>query len=141
MPEPVSTWLNKLPKMAATRICVPRVTPVASMSLWETLQDQQVGLTQAPFTLLLLPQDSEHVRFCVHPLRVESISPSPVALLKVSSAGFQSQILWGLVFLVLDPWARGPDLGLRSHSCGRTSAACLFSNLSIVSSRTRDWIN
>ena len=34
---------------------------------------QQMSLTQAPFKLLLLPWVSECVRFCVLPLRVESI--------------------------------------------------------------------
>ena len=35
------------------------------------LQDQQVGLTQAPFKLLLLLWVPEHVIFCMFPLRVE----------------------------------------------------------------------
>ena len=35
--------------------------------------DQQVGLTQFSFKLLLLPWVLEHVRFCVHPLRVGSL--------------------------------------------------------------------
>ena len=34
------------------------------LPLWESLQDQQVGLTQAPFTLLLLPRVSEHEILC-----------------------------------------------------------------------------
>ena len=34
--------------------------------------DQQVGLTEAPFKSLLLPWVPEHVRFWVHPFRVES---------------------------------------------------------------------
>ena len=46
------------------------------LPLREALQDQQVGLTQAPFKLLLLPWISEHVRFCVRPLRVESLFPT-----------------------------------------------------------------
>ena len=54
-------------------VCVPRMTSSCFLFLWETLQDQQVGLTQAPFKLLLLPWVPEHVRFCVLPLRVESL--------------------------------------------------------------------
>ena len=99
--------------MGAGSIYVPRVRSSCLLPLWEALQDQQVGLTQAPFTLRLLPQDSEHVRFCVHPLRVESMSPSPVALLKVSSAGFQSQMFWGFVFLAQNPRAGDSEVGLR----------------------------
>ena len=46
------------------------------LPLQETLQDQQVGLTQAPFRLLLLPWVLENVRFCVCPLRIESVFPT-----------------------------------------------------------------
>ena len=35
------------------------------LPLWEILQDQQVGLTQAPFKLLLLPWVPEGVRLCM----------------------------------------------------------------------------
>ena len=42
-----------------------------------------------------------------------SISHSPLPLWKVSPAGFQSQIFWGLIFLVLDPWAGDLSVGLR----------------------------
>lgn len=43
--------------------------------LWEAFQDQQVSLTQVPFRLLPLHWDSECVRCCVGPLRVESLFP------------------------------------------------------------------
>ena len=62
--------------LASTSVCVPRVTSSCLLPLWETLQDQQVGLTQAPFKLLLQPWVLECVRFCVHPLRMESLSPT-----------------------------------------------------------------
>lgn len=35
-------------------------------------------------------------------------------LLQLSPSGLQSQILWGLIFLVPDPWAGEPDVGLRT---------------------------
>ena len=41
------------------------------LSFQKILQDQQVGLTQAPFKLFLLPWVPEHMRFCMFPLRVE----------------------------------------------------------------------
>ena len=42
-----------------------------------------------------------------------SISHSLLPLWKVSPAGFQRQIFWGLIFLVLDPWAGDFSVGLR----------------------------
>ena len=47
----------------AANISIPRGCPSYLLSLWEALQDQQVGLTQTPFKLLPLPWDSECVRF------------------------------------------------------------------------------
>ena len=55
------------PNMAAVSVYVSRVRPLPP-PLQETLQDQQVGLAQAPIKLLLLPWFPEPVRFCVHPL-------------------------------------------------------------------------
>ena len=40
--------------MAAASVCCPRVNLGCLLPLQETLQDQQVGLAQAPFKLLLL---------------------------------------------------------------------------------------
>ena len=60
-----------LPKVARASVCISRVSSSGLLPLWKALQDQQVCLTQTPFKLLLLPWVSEHVRFCVHPLRVE----------------------------------------------------------------------
>ena len=50
--------------------CHPRLSkgsPSCLLPLWETLQDQQVGLTQAPFKFLPLFWDSKHMRFCMYP--------------------------------------------------------------------------
>ena len=41
----------------------------------ETLQDQQVGLAQAPLESLLLCWDLVLKGLCVHPPRVESLVP------------------------------------------------------------------
>ena len=51
-----------------------------------------------------------------------SVNPSPVEFLQSSPAGLQSQMLWGLLLLKPDPQTGEPDFGLRTHSCGRTSA-------------------
>ena len=41
------------------------------------LQDQQVGLTEAPFKLLLMPWFLEHVRFVCSPFKSEVYFPWP----------------------------------------------------------------
>ena len=70
-------------------------------------------LNQVPFNLLLLPWILEYARYCVCPLRVESISRSFLGLLKVSPTVLQSQMFWGLVFLMQDPRAGEPNVELR----------------------------
>ena len=42
-----------------------------------------------------------------------SVSPSPVEFLQSSTAGLQSQILWGLQLLLPGPQAGKTDIGLR----------------------------
>lgn len=77
----------------------------------ETLQEQKVGLTQAPLSLLPLLWVLEYVRFFFVLFETEiSIFLSPLILLKVSPSGLQ---LWGLVFLVQDPQAGRPSMGLK----------------------------
>ena len=63
--------------MAAASVCVPWVISSYLLLLWEALQDQQVDLTQALCTLLLLPLVPEYVRFCIHPFRVDLYFPQP----------------------------------------------------------------
>ena len=87
-------------------VYVPRVSPSCILPLWEALQDQKAVLTHAPFKLLLLPWVSEHVRFCVCPLIVESVSYNPPTLAKASPTGLQSQIFWHF-----SSWCRTPGLG------------------------------
>ena len=43
-----------------------------------------------------------------------SVSSSPAELLQSSATCFQSQILWGLFFLMQDPYAGVPGMGLRA---------------------------
>ena len=73
-----SLWWKELPRIAATSVCVPRVShscPPPTPPLQETLPDQQVGLAQAPINLLLLPWVPVHMRFCVRPLRMKRLFP------------------------------------------------------------------
>ena len=64
------------------------------------------GSDSSPFKVLLLHWDVEFVRFCLCPLRLESVSYNPPALLYTSPAGLQSQMFWRFVF-----WCRSPGLG------------------------------
>ena len=69
--------VEQAPKSGCHQCLCPRViSSCLPVSLWETLQDQQVGLTQVPFNLLLLPWVLEQVRFCMCPFRVESLFPT-----------------------------------------------------------------
>ena len=61
------------PNIAATSVYVPMVSRSHPLPFQDTLQDQQVGLAQAPIQLLLLPWVPVHVRFFVCPLRVKSL--------------------------------------------------------------------
>ena len=114
--------------MATARISIPRGSSSCLLPPQEAIQDQQMGLTQAPFNLLPLCWDLKCVRFNICPLRAESVSYSSLALLDISPAGFQSQMFWGLIFLMQEPWAGEPDVGLRKnpHSLGRTSLIVIF---------------
>ena len=62
--------------MAATSVRVFRVSCTCLLPLGETLQDQQVGLTQAPTQLWLLPWVPEPMRFCMSSLSEVSIFPN-----------------------------------------------------------------
>ena len=65
------------------------------LPLWAALQDQQVGLPQAPLISLLLHWVSEHERLCPCPLRVGSLlsmhSRSPMC----KPCRLQSCMFWG----------------------------------------------
>ena len=57
---------------------------------------------------------SECVGFSMGTLRADPASDSSPALPHASSPDLQSQMFWGLVFLVQDPRAGEPDVGLGS---------------------------
>ena len=48
-----------------------------------------------------------HEMLCVPFKNEVSISPSPLGLQKLRCSGIKSHMLWGLIFLVQDPWAGG----------------------------------
>lgn len=75
------------------------------------------------YKLPLLPLILKCIRFCVHPLGRKSLFLSnPVGLLQSTHAGLQSQMLWRLLFSVLDPQVWGP-VGKPLHHC---SPICCF---------------
>ena len=74
VPASVSVFMaDKIPEMASASIYVPRGNFHCLLLLQEALQDQQMGMTQAPFKLLPLPWVLEHVKFCMHSFTVESL--------------------------------------------------------------------
>ena len=90
--------------MAAASVSITRVTSSHLLPLWETLQDKQLGLTQGPNKLLLLPWVLEHVRFLCVPLKGGiSVSHRPLGLPKVSQVAFKAKCCGDL-----SPWCRKP---------------------------------
>ena len=97
--------------MVAASIFIPRGSPSCLSFLQEALQDQQVGLTLAPFKLLLLCRDSEYEILGTPFKSKVSCFLWPLGSPEHKPPGFQSQMFWGLVFLVQDPQAQ-PTVGL-----------------------------
>lgn len=72
----------------------------------------------APVKLLLLPWLLVHMRVCVFPLKVKSLFLLVLwGFCSQDPTGLQSQMLWEIVFLLLNPQAGEPDLGLRTLGC------------------------
>ena len=115
-------WWDELSKLAIARVCIPRVSFNCLLPLLEALQDQQVGLIHVPFEVPFMVS-AMGLRVCeilCVPFKSRvSISHHPLAPLKVSSTGFQSQMLWGLKFLLQNPmWAWIPlFLGENLYNC------------------------
>ena len=61
----------------AVPVSVLRMSSSCLLPLPEILQDQQVGLTQAPLKSLLLPWVLEQVRLCMCAVRVSLYFPQP----------------------------------------------------------------
>ena len=79
-----------LPDISTTSVYDPGVGHSHLLPPQETLQNQQVGLAQAPIKLLLLPLVLVCVILCV-PFKSEVfISPKPVELLQSSPTGLQN---------------------------------------------------
>ena len=56
-----------------------------------------------------------------------------VGLPKLNSIGLKMQLFWGLIFLVQDPWAGVPSVGLRClYPCGELLSFKLSSHLWVL---------
>ena len=101
--------------MAASSAYFPRVSCSFLTPVWQTLQDQKIGLAQAPQTTAssCVP---ECVRFLCAPFKSEvSVSQPSDIPLTVSPTGLQSQMLLGPCLT-----SAGPK-GLRAQHCAQTS--------------------
>ena len=96
-----------LPDRFATSVYVPRVShnhPLPPPGDPPRPEGRSVSGSYQITAFALGPGTCES--FCA-PFKTElSISPNPVELLQSSLAGHQSQMLWGLLFLVLTPGLR-----------------------------------
>ena len=98
VPANVSVFMaDKTPEMASASIYVPRGNFGCLLLLQEALQDQQMGMTQAPFKLLPLLWVLEQVilhAFCHSGI---SLFYSLLALIYTHPTGLQSQPFRGLI--------------------------------------------
>ena len=123
----ISVLVEQAPQNGCHQHLCPQVDLSCLLSLQVALQNQQVGLTQSPFKLLILCWYSEHVRFCANPLRVESLF-----LTALQSSCTQAPLsfkAWCSGACL--PNARPPGWGTRCgaqtlHSLGRTSAVVII---------------
>ena len=95
--------------LASTNVYVPRVSGSCLLPLWEVLQDQQVGLTQALSKVLLLPWIPEHVRVCVLLVKGKSLFPSALW----DSHWPSKPNTLRLIFSGKDPQGEEPDVEFR----------------------------
>ena len=77
-----------------------------------------------------------HMTLCAPSKSGVSVYSSPVELLCLSPTGLQSQMLWGLLLLMPDPWAWEPDMRLRTLT---PVGDFLWYNCSPVSSFPPGW--
>ena len=115
--------------MAAVSVCVPGELQWPPASLGAS-PGSALGLTQAPFKLLLLPWVPEHVGSCVCPLRVESLFPTENPLLWVSRKAplaFKTIRFRGLSSLSRTPGLGSPMWGSDPTFLGQNLCNCDYS--------------
>ena len=98
------------PRSSAASVYAPRLPPASSGGPPRFAGRSDPG----SFQITAFALDSRACEILCRPFKSGvSISRSPLALLKVSHAGLQSQTFWKLTFLVQDPQAWEPNVGLR----------------------------
>ena len=103
--------------MVAAIVCFSTVSHIHPLPIWETLQDQQVGLSQTFIRLLLFSLGPVMCEIWGVPFKSEvSVSPSPVKALRSNPTSLQSQIPWRFLVALADPQTGKPDMGLRTFT-------------------------
>ena len=97
--------------------------PHCLLPFHEALQDQQVSLTEVTQVNASALGLGACMILCTPSKIRVSVACSPEALLNTSPTGFQSQMFWGLVFLMQSPWVEEPQTPCSS---GRTSMMVIF---------------
>ena len=106
------------------------------LSLQETLQDQQVGLSDpGSFQItasILGPRVYEIL--CAPFMSVVSLSASPLGLPKASPAGLQNQTFWGSSSWHRTPQLRSPMWGSDQSLLGENLCNCNYSPICVLPS-------
>ena len=104
--------VEQAPPNVCWYVCVPRRVPSCLLIVQKALQDQLVSLTRLLSNICICTGTQGMWDFLAT-LRVASVSYRLFTLLFSCPTGLQSQIFWGLIFLIQDLWAGEPDIGLR----------------------------
>ena len=114
---PAAVHMVERSQVSATSVCVPTVShshPPPCTSPGDSPRPAgRPDPGSYPVTAFALVPGTCEIS-CVPFKNEVSVFPSPVGLPKLSPSGLQSQMLWGLAFLVQDPRAGEPDVGLRT---------------------------
>ena len=100
---------RRSPQSGFRGVSVPSGSPMCFPPLWQSLSDQQVALGLAVWEILCVPFKSG-----------VSVSSSSRGL----PAGCQSQIFWGLIFLLQVSLAGKPDVGSDPSLLGEDFCSC-----------------
>ena len=114
--------------------------PVASCPL-EGSPRLASGSEPGSFQIIASALGLGRVRFCMCPLRVESLFPTALWLSCTQAPLPSSPDAWGLVFLVLEPQAGEPNVGLRPLvPWGEPLQLCLSSCLWVTYMGCGSWL-
>ena len=98
--------------MTAPSVCVPRMSSSCLLLFWNVLQNHQIRWDPGSFQLTSFALSPRACELLCAPIKSGvPVSLSPLGVLKVNSADFQSHMFWGLMFLMQDPCTRDADVG------------------------------